>query len=227
MRAQLGRKPNGFTLMEIMVAVAITALMGSVIAAAFSSGINAKEQVENEAENYREVRASLGRMAREISAAYVSDRFDLKHYRDQNERPTNFVGERNKLMFTCFAHSRMTADAKESDQMVVEYSVKASPDPLAKGRHDLVRRENPVLGEHMERGGTEDSLFENAKGIEFQYWDSDKKQWLDEWDTRRLERKSMLPTRVKITLIAKDENGKEVHYQTQTRIMLNAEFQRY
>jgi len=63
--------------------------------------------------------------------------------------------------------------------------------------------------------------------VEFQYWDSDKKQWEDEWDTRRTERKSVLPTRVKITLFTKDENGKEVRFTTQARIMLNTEIPRY
>ena len=111
--------------------------------------------------------------------------------------------------------------------MVIEYHVKSSPDPKAKGRMDLVRREKALLEERMERGGTEDSLFEGAKKIEFQYWNSERKQWEDEWDTRRTERKSILPTRVKITLTAVDESGKEVKYTTQTRIMMNTEFPRY
>jgi general secretion pathway protein J len=210
-----------------MVAVAITALMGGLIVSAFNTGFHAKETVEAEAQQYRMLRTAMSRMDREIAAAFVSDRYDPKRYRDQNERPTNFIGEKNKLLFTSLAHQRMAEDAKESDQMVVEYSVKASPDRDAHGRHDLVRRENPVLGEHMDRGGAEDIVYENARGIEFSYWDADRKQWMDEWDTRRLERKSALPTRVKIVLLAKDENGKEVRYETQTRVMLNAEFQRY
>ena len=111
--------------------------------------------------------------------------------------------------------------------MVVEYIVKSSPDPKAKGRLDLVRREKALLEERMERGGSEDSLFEGAKKIEFQYWNSERKQWEDEWDTRRTDRKSILPTRVKIVLTALDEGGKEVKYTTQTRIMLNTEFPRY
>ena len=42
-----------------------------------------------------------------------------------------------------------------------------------------------------------------------------------------MEKKSILPTRVKITLTAVDENNKEVKYTTQTRIMLNTEFPRF
>jgi general secretion pathway protein J len=50
---------------------------------------------------------------------------------------------------------------------------------------------------------------------------------VDTWDTRRTEMKSILPSRVKIEIIALDENGKETRYTTQTRIMLNTEMPRY
>lgn len=218
---------RGFTLMEVVIAIAITAFIGVVIGVSFNTTIANKEVIETQSEHYRMLRAAMNRMTREISAAYVSDRYDPKRYRDAYDRPSNFVGARDKLLFTSLAHQRLYADAKESDQMVVEYQVKSSPDPKARGRNDLVRREKVILEERMERGGTEDTLFEGAKKIEFQYWNSERKQWEDEWDTRRAERKTILPTRVKITLIATDENGKEVKYTTQARIMLNTEFPRY
>ncbi len=218
---------RGFTLMEVVIAIAITAFIGVVIGVSFNTTIQNKDIIEGQAEHYRMLRATMSRMVREIGAAYVSDRYDPKRYRDAYDRPTNFVGNRDRLLFTTLAHQRLYSDAKESDQMVVEYQVKSSPDPKAKGRMDLMRREKVQLEERMERGGTEDSLFEGAKKIEFQYWNSERKQWEDEWDTRRSERKSILPTRVKITLTAVDENGKEVRYSTQARIMLNTELPRY
>jgi general secretion pathway protein J len=221
------RAQRGFTLMEVMVAVAITALMGAMVAAAFTSGFRAKETVEAEAERYRMLRTAMSRISREIGAAYVSDRYDDKRYRDQNDRPTNFIGERDKLLFTSFAHQRMYQDAKESDQMIVEYQVKTSTERTARGRMDLMRRANPVVQDKMDRGGTEDVLMEDVKRIEFEYWDSERKQWDREWDTRRTERKALLPTRVKITIVAMDENRKEQRYTTQTRVMLNTELPRY
>jgi general secretion pathway protein K len=169
------RRIAGFTLMEVMAAVAITAMMGGVIAASFSTLFHAKEEIEAQEERYRMLRTAMDRIMREISCAYVSDRYDPKRYRDQNDRPSNFIGEKDRLLFTTFAHQRMALDAKESDEMVVEYKVKASPDPEAKGRHDLVRRENIEIGEHMERGGQEDSVFEDVKSVQFLYWDSDRK----------------------------------------------------
>src|SRR5262252_7547598 len=212
---------EGFTLMEVMIAVAITALMGTLVASSFNSTFKAKQVIEGEAERYRMIRTAMNRMEREIGAAFVSDRFDLKRYRDSYDRPTNFVGQADHLLFTSLAHQRLYTDAKESDQMVVEYSVKTSTERNANGRRDLMRRENPILDERMDRGGSEDVLFEGIQRIEFSYWDSDKKEWVSEWDTRRLERKSYLPTRVRVIIVAKDENGKEMRYSTQTRVILN------
>jgi general secretion pathway protein J len=220
---------RGFTLLEIIVAVAITAMIGATIAAAFTSGFRAKELVESEAEQYRGIRTSMDRMVREIGAAFVSDRYDQRRYRDQNDRPTNFIGARDKLLFTSMAHQRLYADAKESDQMVVEYAVRTSTKKGAHGQQDLMRRENPNLygEEKMDRGGVEDVLLEDVKRLEFSYWDSGLKDWVNEWDTRRLEKKSILPTRVRITLIRADESGHEQRYTTETRIMLNTEIPRF
>ncbi|HZH04202.1 MAG TPA: type II secretion system protein GspJ [Myxococcaceae bacterium] len=217
---------RGFTLIEVMIAVGITALMGGLVAASFQTSMRAKEEVEAEADRYRMLRAATSRMTREVGAAFVSDRYDPKRYRDAYDRPTNFIGAENKLLFTSLAHQRLYTDAKESDQMVVEYSVKTSTDPDAKGRQDLVRRVNPAIGEPMDRGGTEDVLYEGVKGFELAYWDSEKKEWDDEWDTRKPERRTILPTRVRITLTANDESDKEVRYVTQTRVVLNTELPR-
>lgn len=221
------RSPRGFTLMEIMVAVSITALMGAMIAVSFNTSFNAKEVVEAEAERYRMIRVGMARMAREIGSAFVSDRYDPRRFRDSNDRPTNFIGERDKLLFTTFAHQRLYTDAKESDQAVVEYSLQISTERESRGRQDLVRRVNPNVDDRMDRGGSTDVLIENVKRVEFEYWDTDRKEWDDEWDTRRSERKAILPTRVRINVVAADEEGKEVRYSTQTRIMLNTELPRF
>jgi general secretion pathway protein J len=221
------RAPRGFTLVEIVVAVAITGFIGLAIGTTFSSIISSKETIEAQADQSRMLRAAMSRMVREIGAAFVSDRYDAKRYRDAYDRPTNFVGARDKLLISTLSHQRLYADAKESDQMIVEYQVKTSTDSKAKGRSDLFRREKAILEERMDRGGSEEVLYEGVKKIEFQYWNSERKQWDDEWDTRRTERKTTLPSRVKITLFTTDENGKDLKYTTQARIMLNTEFPRF
>ena len=221
------RRARGFTLLEVVFAVAVTAMMGVIIAAAFQSGYRTKELVEEEADRYRALRTGTDRMVREVSNAIVSDHYDTRRYRDQNDRPTNFIGARDRLLFTSMAHQRLYADAKESDQMVVEYFTKSTPTPGGQSRLNLMRREDSILDDRMDRGGTEDVLIENVKRIDFAYWDSDKKDWVDEWNTTRIEKKSILPVRVRITITAVDETGREARYVTQARIVLNTEIPRF
>ncbi len=221
------RRARGFTLIEVVVAVGITAMIGGLIAVAFQSGYRAKELVEGEADRYRALRTGTDRMVREISAAFVSDHYDTRRYRDQNDRPTNFIGKRDRLLFTSMAHQRLYADAKESDQMVVEYYTKSATGPDGKTQLNLMRREDSILDDRMDRGGNEDVLLEGIKRIDFTYWDSDKKDWVDEWDTRRIEKKSILPVRVKLSIYAIDETGREARYTTQARIVLNTEIPRF
>jgi general secretion pathway protein J len=221
------RRARGFTLLEVVIAVGITAMMGVLIAAAFQSGYRTKELVESEADRYRTLRTGTERMVREISSAFVSDHYDTRRYRDQNDRPTNFIGTRDRLLFSTMAHQRLYADAKESDQMVVEYYTKSTPGPGGQSQMNLMRREDSILDDRMDRGGTEDVLVENVKRIDFAYWDSDKKDWVDEWDTRRIEKKSILPVRVRISIFAVDETGREARYVTQARVVLNTEIPRF
>ena len=54
------------------MALAVTAMMGGLIAAAFQSGYRTKELVEDEADHYRSLRTATDRMVREISAAWIS-----------------------------------------------------------------------------------------------------------------------------------------------------------
>jgi general secretion pathway protein J len=221
------RRARGFTLLEVVIAVGITAMIGVLIGAAFQSGYRAKELVEGEADRYRALRTGTDRMVREISAAFVSDHYDTRRYRDQNDRPTNFIGKRDRLLFTSMAHQRLYADAKESDQMVVEYYTKSAPGPDGKNQLNLMRREDSNLDDKMDRGGNEDVLMEGIRRIDFAYWDSDKKDWVDEWDTRRIEKKSILPVRVRLSVYAVDETGREARYVTQARIVLNTEIPRF
>lgn len=218
---------RGFTLVEVLIAVAITAFLGVAMSMAFGSTFSAKDTVEASAERFRGVRGAFSRMSREIGAAYVSDRYDSRRYRDAFDRPTNFVGQADRLLFTSMAHQRRWVDAKESDQMVVEYSLKTSREKDRKNQYDLIRREKVVLEERMDREGVEDVLMENVKKLEFEYWSPEKKQWEREWDTRRPDQRSLLPTRVRITVLVANEDNKDVRYTTQTRVMLNTEFPRF
>ena len=117
---------RGFTLVEVLIAVAITAVIGAMALGAFQRSHAARQAVEEQDERVAGARGVLGRMAREVSAAFLSDHFDRQRFRD---RPTVFKGrdggDRDSLLFATMAHTRGIRDARESDQSVVEYYVDA------------------------------------------------------------------------------------------------------
>ncbi len=213
-------RARGFTLMEVLIAMTITTIIGSLVWSSFTTGFKAKEVVEEEADIYRELRAGTSRLTRELSMAFISENYDHTRYRDNQDRPTFFTGEENELSFTMLGHQRLVQDAKESDQSVVFYKV--DRDPEEKGVNSLLRCENPVINEESDRCADNrwETLISNVKEIEFKYWDNQKKEWVDTWDTKRNDHPYNLPDRVRIELTAKNELGKDQKYVTQARINL-------
>ena len=228
-------KNAGFTLMEVMIAVAIVSIMGGLIYASFGPMLRAKEVIEAESEHYRGIQVALTRMSREISMAFMSNDFDHTRWRDKGDMPTFFSGDREQLSFTSFAHQRRYKDAKESDQAVFEYRVGRNPEAeLGEATHDvLIHRENPLLenetdsckrgGGRAEDCGVEMVLSDDVKKIKFEYYDDNRHEWVEEWDTRR--EKDRLPERVRITITSTDETGKDVNYSTETRLFMRLPIQ--
>jgi general secretion pathway protein J len=209
----------GFTLIEVMIGVAITAMMGVMVMGAFQRAYAAKELAESQDERFTSARVALTRMAREVSQAFLSDHYDRKRFR---EPPTIFRGkdrgERDELLFATMSHERLVRDAKESDQAVVEYTVE--PDPDHQGEEALFRREKPRIDDEPERGGAKAIVCEHVASFDVQYWDWKRQEWAREWVTNSAERGNMLPTRVKLRLGLKMPDGKERMFETQARVAI-------
>ncbi len=209
---------HGFTLVEVLIAVSITAVVGAMAVGAFQRASAARQAVEEQDERVAGARAALGRMARELQSAFLSEHFDRLRYRD---RPTLFKGRggsgRDSLLFATMAHTRAVRDAKESDQSVVEYYVDADPD--APGANALFRREKIRIDDEPDRGGTKAALLRNVVGFEVTYWDWQKQEWAKDWSTAPGDR-LLLPTRVRIKLTLRMPDGKERSFETQARISI-------
>ena len=213
------RRARGVTLVEVMIAVAITAVMGVLVMGAFQRTYAAKDLTEGQDERFTSARVALSRMTRELSQAFLSDHYDRKRYR---EPPTLFRGkdggERDALLFPTMSHARLVRDAKESDQALVEYTVE--PDPQQRGETALFRREKTRIDEDPDHGGSKNVVCEHVTTFDVQYWDWQRQEWAREWVTNSAERQSILPTRVKIRLGVRMPDGKERLFETQTRIAI-------
>jgi len=213
------RHPRGFTLIEVMIAISISAVIGVMVAGAFQRAYAARELVEAQGERIFGARLALGRLAREVSMAFLSEHYDHDRYRD---RPTLFRGKssggRDSLLFTAMAHQRLVRNARESDQSMVEYTVDSDPD--VPGEQALFRREKTHIDDDPDHGGTSAVLCQHVTAFEVSYWDWKKQEWVKEWSTATTERQGMLPTRVRFRLRLKMPGGGEEKFETQTRIAI-------
>jgi general secretion pathway protein J len=208
-------KSKGFTLMEVLIALAITAAMGAMMLGTFRQVDRAHELVRDQADRYGGARLALSRMAREVSMAFISDHFDVGHV---SERPTLFVGKEDDLLFCTFAHERLARDARESDQAVVQYTLENDPDHP--GERALFRREKTHVDEEPASGGRKDLVFDQLSALRFAYWDPKKSDWVREWSTRTGDHANDLPTRVRFELELKLPDGRTEKLSTEARIAL-------
>ena len=208
------RTPRGFTLLEVMIAVAITAVIGSMAAGVYQQVDRAASAARDQGERYAGARLALTRMSRELSMAFLSEHYDRARFRD---RPTLFKGESDQLLFSTMAHVRLAQDAKESDQAVVEYLVERDP---VSGTDALYRREKVRIDDEPDRGGRKDLVATHVKGISLQYWDLKRKEWVREWSTRTPEKLNELPTRIRIALEVVLADGRTEKFTTQARVAI-------
>jgi general secretion pathway protein J len=208
-------RARGFTLVEVLIAMGITAAMAAMTIGSLRSIDRAADLAREQDERYAAARVALRRMTRELSMAFLSGNYDDKRYR---EPVTLFVGREDELLFTTMAHTRLYRDARESDQAVVEYRLDSDPDHP--GERALFRREKVRLDDDPERGGRKDLVADRIVSLRLDYWDPRRKDWTREWTTRSTEHARELPPRVRIELEMSRAGRETEKFVTEARIEL-------
>jgi len=189
------------TLLEIMVSMAILAMMSLLIYGAFNSVTRGKTNEAARMERFREGRGAVLRMSRELSSAYLSDHGSKNP--STAARLTAFVGQGGmsfgRVDFCAFVHRRTERDALESDQSEVGYF--AVKDPTQPDVMDLVRREQPNPDADTRHGGHVDVLAHDVEEFSLRYLDPLSGNWLESWDSLSSNgQPNRLPMEVRIVL---------------------------
>lgn len=211
-------KRDGVTLIEVMVAMAILAIVATLLYTGFVQTAHNKKRIEDETERYHEVRMGLERLVRELSMAFASVHV--------NQIPANvtvktaFIGKDEasgaRIDFTSFSHQRLYRDAHESDQNELSYFL--TDDPDMPGKDALVRREQDRIDDDPQTGGTGQVLIHDVEGFELQYLDPQSGEWLKTWDsTQGAMQPNRLPSQVKITLTVPNVRGEGPPLKITTR----------
>jgi general secretion pathway protein J len=214
------RASSGFTMIELMLALAIFALITTIMFGSFSQTASSKRVIQSDQERTHSVRVALMRMTREIEMAYMSDNENTAI----SNRRTLFVGSArvdvDELMFSTFAHQRLRAGAAEGDTSLISYF--GARDPDDRRILNLMRRETRRLQaeDPATLPGEAYILCPDVSKVKFAYYDHKKKEWETDWSTLDASGMPYLPTHIRITITILDQRGREVSYSTDARIQL-------
>ena len=213
-------RPAGFTLIEVMLALAILGFVTTIMWGSFSQTVANKRAIESAQERTHSVRVALMRMTREIEMAYLSASENTAIAERRTFMIGSSHGDVDELQFSSFAHQRLRAGLAEGDTSLISYFGERDPDDrrvlnLMRRETHRLQAENPnaIAGESY-------ILCPDVSRLKFQYYDQKLKEWENEWSTLNASGNQYLPTHVRITLTVVDERGQEISYSTDARIQM-------
>ena len=217
-------RKSAFTLLEIILAVSVLALVGTMIYGGFAQTAINTARVEEDVDQSRVVHMALERIARELTMAFVSTHTNPSL--DLRVVETAFIGsdrgKEDRIDFTSFSHRRLYRNARESDQNELSYFVTQDPDDS--DVQVLERREQNRIDDDPRRGGKSQILVENVEEFNVEYFDPLLSEWVQTWNTEDvLSQPNRLPTQVRIRLAVKHpgRRSKTQVFGTRVTIPLN------
>ena len=206
---------QGFTLIEVLLAMAILAVIIAVVYGSFSTAGKNIEQAEESRDETDLARTLISRLSDDIANAYVNTAMNSQ------AKITVFYGKKEevesgseKVRHDSISLTTLTnfprPDTKEMDLWEVGYFFKEKPEGQG---YALYRREKRTLNKDMPalEGGDEYEITDKVRSLQLRYT-NDEKNWVDEW------KQSTLPKAVEITLVL--NSGKA--YVTQVDVVSTA-----
>jgi type II secretion system protein J len=210
-RGRRSSKANGFTLIEVLLALAILALVVMGIYQSFSNAGQNIQQAEEVRDETDTARTLLSRLTADLNNAYVNG--------TMSGTPTFFYGKKvededtkkryDEVSFTTLTNWRRPNTA-ETELWELGYSFQDRPEEK---KHVLMRREKRELSKDVppREGGVEYELTDQVQGMQIRY-SNDGTNWSDDWPMGQ-----SLPRAVEIVLTFADgrvyETQVDIRYQ--------------
>ena len=206
---QKNKRRDGFTIIELLIAIAILSIIMSVLYKSFTASTEGIKRAETVDDINSTVRVIFLKLMDDINSAYL----------DKNNKNTKFVGDskrdkelpQDSLSLTSLSNLRMIKDAKETDLHEIGYYLKEDYNYQRQEKKlSLFRREKKTIGvEPVLEGGETYELTDEIAGIGFNYYDG--ATWKDKWDSRITK---TLPNAVEVEIILFDADKNKRRFKT-------------
>lgn len=217
-----GSSLGGFTLLEIMVAIFIFALVITTVFGSFRAVFSSADAVGGDVAVFESARTCLGRMATDLGNLYVSHypRYTKPEFDDPQD-PYRLVGEATdvagssfgRLQFASLAHLPLNRDPRQGVCRIIYYVHQLSDESLV-----LRRADHLYPFPEFQESEDDPILCDNILAIEFGYIAADG-EISERWDSESADTDYATPDSVEVRLTVGTPSRPQ---QFSTRIRLHA-----
>ena len=194
---------SGFTLLEIMVAIFIFALVITTVFGSFRAVFSSADAVGSDVAVFESARICLGRMAEDLAALVVSHypRYTKPEFNDPQDfyrlvgDTTDVAGSSfGRLQFASLAHLPFNQDSRQGVSRIIYYVHQRSDESLV-----LRRADHLFPFPDFEESEDDPILCDNILALEFGYMGAEG-EMSDRWDSESADTDYATPRSVEIRL---------------------------
>ncbi|MBN1849653.1 MAG: prepilin-type N-terminal cleavage/methylation domain-containing protein [Deltaproteobacteria bacterium] len=188
---QHNKKNTGFTLLEVLIALAIFAVIISILFPAYIGTFRNMDAAETDSDTYQMARITLDRMTEDLESAYLSQQFPFTGMDD-----TINGQDADSLQFMSRTHLAFDARQNQDGNARIAYTIKEGEEESGL---ILYRSDTLELRASPEEGSGGFILCQGLYAVQMIYEDADGETY-DEWDSSSITYKNRLPKKVSILL---------------------------
>ena len=215
-RRQLARGCRGFTLIELMLAITIFAMVVGVVFSAFQVGISAWQGGERDIVFNQSMRSTAELLFREISGTYAYK--ITPGEADMTKELTAFVGDSESLLFV----SNATLQNRIGGVSLIEFWVDDENGLMVAEAPALFTSYDELIDMNLRTDEYAEVVSPWVIEARFSYFErddaSDDGVWHEQWDPRDTQWHD-LPQMVEVSLLFKDVRDQEIEHAVLIPIM--------
>jgi prepilin-type N-terminal cleavage/methylation domain-containing protein len=195
------RSKSAFTLIELVVAIALASILILVTAMIFKQASSAFSQSDARSEVYQNVRAAFDTIKRDISGATLNTRYELfQAFNDVSAASYSTIGAKEGSDIITLLSS--TPNLEDKPVALITYYLKTD-NVLYKLENTGTSTLNSAISSLPDTGTTYMELGFNVSTLQFRYQDGDG-TWTDTWETGTNTSYQYLPNAVEIEMTVSD-----------------------
>ena len=192
------KKSNGFTLLEILVALSILSLIMAVLFTSLGSSATHAKRIRERLEAQQMLRLAMQRIAADFEGVYW--RKDKEHLFFLGKQENGQRGREDKIEFTAI-RPRWNSSGNRNELVSISYNLRS----LSKGK-GLTREEKSIWGYRDIGSSKPVTLLEGIQELKFEYIDRENRKY-EFWSTKGTDDKTSLPAAIRITVKMKRDDG--------------------